>query len=574
MAVRPTVRTDRRAGCRRRRATAGRRRWRVPADPPHGRHRRDRASLAADAHLSPGASVTVRRLRRLDRVPGLRRRRAGRLLSPENREAGSRRLQGQLRRSSARQFHIVLSDQRIAARSRRSCRSRPRAHRRHARRQLRFRSRARPRGAAVPVSEAERKRVAPQVRWRSTRWRRAATRPAASAIRRGAATRRRRPRGLRAAGRAGRARARPLVREKERVAWGELVAIERAGPDRVPPPCPLFGSCGGCQWQHVTIEAQRRAKKTIVERALGRRRSIAGASPPGRPSAIAIARSSTVGPGGALGFHARRSHEIVDVPSCPLLSRRWTRALPAVRAFARGCRPGPRSICRRAPKAFTSTSRSRRQRRRARAPRDRSAARRGRRRAVDRRQAVRRARPRSTSPSAAARRCRSPPAASRRSGAPATPRSVAACWRRSARRRAPCSSSTPARATSRAQLVAQAAPRACHACEGDPAAVARGARACPGRDLECADSGHRRRRRRARPAARGRRRRAPGGGHARAPPDRLRLVRSADAVARRAPHRRRRLSPDARAGDRPDAADVPRRGRRHLRAWRDIVAEP
>jgi len=38
-----------------------------------------------------------------------------------------------------------------------------------------------------------------------------------------------------------------LVREKARVAWGELTEIQRAGADRVAPPCRLFGECGGCQ---------------------------------------------------------------------------------------------------------------------------------------------------------------------------------------------------------------------------------------------------------------------------------------------------------------------------------------
>ncbi|MEA2696018.1 MAG: rRNA (uracil1939-C5)-methyltransferase [Myxococcales bacterium] len=38
-----------------------------------------------------------------------------------------------------------------------------------------------------------------------------------------------------------------IVRAQGKVAWGELLEIQRAGPDRVPPPCPLFGACGGCQ---------------------------------------------------------------------------------------------------------------------------------------------------------------------------------------------------------------------------------------------------------------------------------------------------------------------------------------
>jgi 23S rRNA (uracil1939-C5)-methyltransferase len=131
-----------------------------------------------------------------------------------------------------------------------------------------------------------------------------------------------------------------IVREKERVAWGELVAIERPGPDRVAPKCALFGVCGGCQWQHVTVAAQHLAKRTIVQRALGA---------PGAPAVVepVIAASPAfgyrdrakvaVGPGATprpVGFRARRSHEIVDVPSCPLFSRALDAAWPAVRALA------------------------------------------------------------------------------------------------------------------------------------------------------------------------------------------------------------------------------------------------
>jgi 23S rRNA (uracil1939-C5)-methyltransferase len=129
-----------------------------------------------------------------------------------------------------------------------------------------------------------------------------------------------------------------IEREKGKVAWGELVAIERPGPDRIPAPCPLFGTCGGCQWQHVTAAAQQAAKRAIVERALGAPvRAVIAASPPyGYRDRAKLA----VGPGGTLGFRARRSHDVVDVPACPLFGPELARALPALRGAARGLAAG------------------------------------------------------------------------------------------------------------------------------------------------------------------------------------------------------------------------------------------
>jgi 23S rRNA (uracil1939-C5)-methyltransferase len=127
-----------------------------------------------------------------------------------------------------------------------------------------------------------------------------------------------------------------IVRAKERVAWGELVTIERPGPARVEPPCPLFGACGGCQWQHVSLEAQREAKRAIVERALGVPVQVIAASAPfGYRDRAKLA----VGQGGRLGFRARASHDVVDVQACPLFGETLARAYPAVRAMARGLPP-------------------------------------------------------------------------------------------------------------------------------------------------------------------------------------------------------------------------------------------
>jgi len=121
-----------------------------------------------------------------------------------------------------------------------------------------------------------------------------------------------------------------VVREKARVAWAELVEIRRASPLRVNPPCPYFGVCGGCQWQHVTLDAQRAAKRDLVARALG-----APVDEMIAPSTSGYGyrdRARLVVQGGAVGFRARRSHDVVDIERCLLLGDEAGRALAAVRA--------------------------------------------------------------------------------------------------------------------------------------------------------------------------------------------------------------------------------------------------
>jgi 23S rRNA (uracil1939-C5)-methyltransferase len=88
----------------------------------------------------------------------------------------------------------------------------------------------------------------------------------------------------------------------------------------------------------VSAAAQQAAKRAIVERALGAPvRELIEASPAfGYRDRARLA----VGPGGTLGFHARRSHDIVDVPACPLFGAELARALPALRGTARGLAAG------------------------------------------------------------------------------------------------------------------------------------------------------------------------------------------------------------------------------------------
>ncbi|RII27901.1 MAG: RNA methyltransferase [Geobacter sp.] len=61
-----------------------------------------------------------------------------------------------------------------------------------------------------------------------------------------------------------------IVREKRSYVEAELLEILRPSPLRTSPPCPVFGSCGGCNWQHLDYPAQISAKEEIFSELLWR----------------------------------------------------------------------------------------------------------------------------------------------------------------------------------------------------------------------------------------------------------------------------------------------------------------
>lgn len=102
--------------------------------------------------------------------------------------------------------------------------------------------------------------------------------------------------------------------------------------DRVTPPCPYFGSCGGCQWQHVAMEAQLAGKRRIVEdslRRIGRIDVSDGLVRPCVPSPEVYGYrnkieliTGTTGGRFSLGFSRIASNELVPIDRCMLLPER------------------------------------------------------------------------------------------------------------------------------------------------------------------------------------------------------------------------------------------------------------
>ena len=114
--------------------------------------------------------------------------------------------------------------------------------------------------------------------------------------------------------------------EGDRFWRADAVAVGVASPDRVTPPCPYAGpdACGGCDFQHVALPAQRALKAAVVREQLAR---LAGLDVPVEVEAVRGDREGLRWrtrqryvelPDGRRGMRKHRSHEVVPVDECLL----------------------------------------------------------------------------------------------------------------------------------------------------------------------------------------------------------------------------------------------------------------
>ncbi|WP_195571372.1 23S rRNA (uracil(1939)-C(5))-methyltransferase RlmD [Paenibacillus sp. 1001270B_150601_E10] len=104
----------------------------------------------------------------------------------------------------------------------------------------------------------------------------------------------------------------------------ELTEIEKRSPDRAAPPCPIYEACGGCQLQHMTYEAQLRAKEEIVKESFQRyagienlpMRHIIGMDDPWHYRNKAQLQAGMEGQKIITGLYAAGSHRLIDISGC------------------------------------------------------------------------------------------------------------------------------------------------------------------------------------------------------------------------------------------------------------------
>jgi len=114
-----------------------------------------------------------------------------------------------------------------------------------------------------------------------------------------------------------------ITGDKKKYANAELVELLKASPDRVEPPCPHFGPCGGCHFQHMRYEAQLKVKQNVaadqLERLGGLKKvRVRPTLPNPNPYAYRVDMALSPAAEGGLGYWSPALREVIAIEVCPI----------------------------------------------------------------------------------------------------------------------------------------------------------------------------------------------------------------------------------------------------------------
>ena len=119
-----------------------------------------------------------------------------------------------------------------------------------------------------------------------------------------------------------------ITKNTQRFSEGVALDIVKSSPDRIVPVCPYFGSCGGCQLQHLSYDKELFYKRDQVKELFRRIAGIelgeefgditASSSEYAYRSSVALHKGNK-----GYGYYKEASHDIVEIEKCPV-------AVPAI----------------------------------------------------------------------------------------------------------------------------------------------------------------------------------------------------------------------------------------------------
>lgn len=131
-----------------------------------------------------------------------------------------------------------------------------------------------------------------------------------------------------------------VVKSKKRYSEADLTEVIRPSSLRRQPPCPFFGTCGGCQWQHLPYSEQLRWKEQIFSDLMTRNhlvlddriKPIVQAQDEWNYRNRVQLKCRLTTKGLAIGFYRHGSHSVVDIDRCCLVDPQIQSVLALLRS--------------------------------------------------------------------------------------------------------------------------------------------------------------------------------------------------------------------------------------------------
>ena len=144
-----------------------------------------------------------------------------------------------------------------------------------------------------------------------------------------------------------------VTRDKKQFAEAEIVDLRERSLHRVEPPCPYFGRCGGCAYQHIDYAHQLETKSRQVHDVLQRIGKLEDVPMrPIVPSPLEYAYRNRVtvhAENGVIGYFRRDSHRLIEIERCAIAMDEVNRELADLRSqdvrdghYTLRARSGPR----------------------------------------------------------------------------------------------------------------------------------------------------------------------------------------------------------------------------------------
>jgi 23S rRNA (uracil1939-C5)-methyltransferase len=134
-----------------------------------------------------------------------------------------------------------------------------------------------------------------------------------------------------------------ILKVKKKFAYAQLLQVLQKSPDRIEPRCPYFGTCGGCQLQHLTYNAQLEHKSQSVSDSLKRLADLPLSSISPIVSTefqwayrrhVTLTLKSNFEGALSLGYIGTDKRSLIEITHCPIFQESYDPIILQVRDFA------------------------------------------------------------------------------------------------------------------------------------------------------------------------------------------------------------------------------------------------